>query len=119
VGPYSIVWFDILDSEGKEHVSAYAARDGHIVAANCNGIKVRPIGANSTYPPTQSSGNPEGFNINLDLGGKVLTANVTNQLVVVPGLTFYARWTGTIVGGINGASDWTGVSLQEEFRYLE
>ena len=52
VGPYSIVWFDILDSNGTEYISSYAAKDGRIVAAQCSGIKVRPIGANSTYPPT-------------------------------------------------------------------
>jgi len=117
VGPYSIAWFDILDSNGTEYVSSYAAKDGRIVAAQCSGIKVRPIGANSTYPPTQSSGNPGGFHIDLELGDEgVLGVNVTNSLLTYRIDELYARWVGSVIGGIDGASNWKGVSMQEEFR---
>ena len=119
LGPYSIVWFDVLDPTGTEYVSAYAAQNGSIVSAQCGGLKVRPAGANSTYPPVQSSGDPEGFRIELDLGGVgVLEVNVTNVLVAVQGEDYYTRWLGRIEGGLNGTDSWEGVSLHEEFRLL-
>ncbi|KIW04832.1 uncharacterized protein PV09_04015 [Verruconis gallopava] len=68
VGPYSIVWFDALETSGNEYVSGYVADDDQIVAVcSAGSVVVRPYGANSEYPPTVSSGVPEGFIIVIDL----------------------------------------------------
>ncbi|KAK7008218.1 hypothetical protein R3P38DRAFT_3024000 [Favolaschia claudopus] len=69
LGPFSLVWYDILDVNGIEHVSAYLAKDNHIVTASCasQSISVRLNNA-SLYPPTMSTPNPTGYRISLDLG---------------------------------------------------
>ncbi|KAJ7145567.1 hypothetical protein C8R44DRAFT_601176 [Mycena epipterygia] len=124
VGPYSIVWFDFLDITGTEFVSAYAAKDGKIVAASCTlgSIAVRPTGQNSTYPPVISTGNPSGYHINLDLssGGrmKVDVAVLAPLIGVNPE---YARSVGNMTGSIvpvNGAATTglTGTALFEQFK---
>lgn len=116
LGPYSLVWFDIVGADGNEYVSSYAALDGTIIASSCSGIKVRPTGQNSQYPPAVSTGNPEGFHIDLDLpSGQVLEVNVTTSLVVVD-VGLYARYTGELSGGVQGSTVYTGVALYEEFK---
>jgi hypothetical protein len=116
LGPYSIVWFDVIGADGNEYVSSYAALDGTIIASSCSGIKVRPTGENSQYPPVVSAGNPEGFHIDLDLpSGKVLEVQVTTSLVVVD-IGLYARYTGELSGGVQGSTVYTGVALYEEFK---
>ncbi|KAJ7334030.1 hypothetical protein DFH08DRAFT_1019939, partial [Mycena albidolilacea] len=72
VGPYSIVWFDFLATNGVEHVSAYAAKDGKILVSSCDlsSIRVRPTGENATYPPLLTTGPPSGYHITLDLGAE-------------------------------------------------
>lgn len=116
LGPYSIVWFDVVGADGNEYVSSYAALYGTIIASSCSGIKVRPTGENSQYPPVVSTGNPEGFDIDLDLpSGQVLEVNVTTSLVVVD-VGLYARYTGELSGGVQGSTVYTGVALYEEFK---
>lgn len=120
VGPYSIVWFDALDLAGQEYVSGYVARGGEVLAASCSplAVVVRPWGANSTYPPTMTTGPMEGLEIKFDLGGgKTLLANVTTDTILYedPG---YARTIGTVEGGIDGEDSYTGRALFEEFALV-
>ena len=116
LGPYSIVWFDVLASNGTEYVSSYAALNGSIIASSCSGIKVRPTGSNSQYPPVVTSGNPQGFYIEMDLGnGEVLQVNVTATLVVAD-VVLYTRWIGTMSGAVAGGTVYQGVALYEEFK---
>jgi hypothetical protein len=100
-------------------VSSYAAINGNIITASCTGIKVRPTGENSQYPPVITSGNPQGFHIELDLGSDgILEVNVTTNVVLADAL-LYTRWSGTMVGGVKGGSVYTGVALYEEFKFQE
>ena len=116
LGPYSIVWFDALDITGTENVSSYVARDGRIITATCSGISVRPTGANSTYPPTNSTGDPSGFYIEADLGAEgVLQVNATAKVLTVDVEGYYLRWTGTLEGGLKGGEVLSGVGVWEEF----
>ncbi|KAL6823680.1 hypothetical protein V8C40DRAFT_248574 [Trichoderma camerunense] len=94
-GPYSVVWFDFLAVDGTEYKSSYVARDGKILNAACEGIKVRPFGANSTYPPTTTTGSPSGFNIELLVGHEntQAKATVTHEFLNVPGAI--QRWIGS------------------------
>jgi hypothetical protein len=123
LGEYSIVWFDFLGLDGREYVSAYAAKNGKVITESCQpgSVKVRPSGVNDEYPPTASSGNPGGFTVNMHLGvGETLNVNVTAVQVVLDGAPLYARWVGTMVGSVNGGAAITdGVALFEEFRMIE
>jgi hypothetical protein len=117
LGPYSIVWFDVLANNGSEYVSSYAAANGSIITSSCSGIKVRPTGLNSQYPPVITSGNPQGFHIDLDLGSEgILEIDVTTQ-VTVADVLLYTRWTGTMSGGVKGGPLYKGVALYEEFKF--
>ncbi|KFZ18025.1 hypothetical protein V501_01412 [Pseudogymnoascus sp. VKM F-4519 (FW-2642)] len=118
LGPYSIVWFDVLGKDGTEYFSSYAAKDGVIVATQCGpgSIKVRPTGKNSQYPPKITSGNPEGLHIDLDLGAEgMLRVNVTAHSVLADAFLYY-RASGLLVGGVDGGPVYTGVSVYEEFK---
>ena len=119
LGPYSVVWFDVIGADGNEYVSSYATLNGDVIASTCSGIEVRPTGNNSHYPPVASTGNPDGFHIDLNLSnGKLLSVDVTTMLVVVD-QPLYARYTGTLRGGVEGdVTTYTGVALYEEFKLL-
>lgn len=119
LGPYSIVWFDVLAANGTEYISSYAALNGEIITASCSGIKVRPIGINSQYPPVITSGDPAGFHIDLDLGNLgVLSVDVTSTATVSPPVQLYTRWFGSMSGGIVGGTVYKGVALYEEFKLV-
>jgi hypothetical protein len=119
LGPYSLVWFDIIGADGNEYVSGYASLDGEVIASSCSGIKVRPTGVNSQYPPVIGSGSPGGFYIELDIAdGNVLEVNVTTALVVVDAGS-YSRFTGSLSGGVKGSTIYQGVALYEEFAFTE
>lgn len=110
------MWFDALDITSTEHVSSYVACDGRIITATCFGISVRPTGANNTYPPTHTAGDPSGFYIEVDLGAeRVLQVNVTATVLTVDVEGVYLRWTGTLEGGVKGEKGFSGAALWEEF----
>ncbi|KAH9207554.1 hypothetical protein DL95DRAFT_482702 [Leptodontidium sp. 2 PMI_412] len=120
LGPYSIVWFDVVGADGNEYISSYAALNGQIIATSCSpgSIRVRPTGRNSQYPPVITSGNPDGFRIDLDLGaahGGMLSVNVTTKLAVSD-VILYTRWIGTMQGSVSGGPVYNGIALYEEFK---
>ncbi|KAL1962236.1 hypothetical protein VTN77DRAFT_9892 [Rasamsonia byssochlamydoides] len=115
LGPYSIVWYDALSRDGTEYTSSYVAEEGSIISAQCGGIKVRPTGFNSTYPPTPATGHPQGFQIDLDLGQLgTVTAEVVSRLVTVDSVE-YTRWVGSI-SGVVGSRNLTGAASYETFN---
>ena len=73
LGPYSIVWFDLVHPNGTQYLSAYASQSGTIVSSQCDGIQVR-------------STDSERLQIDFDLGDKgVLGVNVTDIFVTLQG----------------------------------
>jgi hypothetical protein len=118
VGDYAVVWADTLTPEGDNHVSAYVAKDGEIVVAQCGGIQVRPYGANSTYPPTISTGIPTGYNIQIAIPEGQLEIQA-ERLYITVDTELYRRFTGTFKGTLNGKPLPDGVSLWEQFALLE
>ncbi|KAJ7124610.1 hypothetical protein C8R43DRAFT_1147309 [Mycena crocata] len=102
VGPYSIVWFDYLALDGTEHVSAYAAQNGPILAASCDftSIRVRPTGENATYPPVRRTGKPSGYHITLDLvdAGTLEVDVLVTGTLVDDGFSEYTRSIGNMTG---------------------
>jgi hypothetical protein len=88
------------------------------VAASCDAgsIKVRPSGANSTYPPTISTGNPSGFTIDTDLGREgTMNVQVTVGDVSLEAPGLYTEWVGTMTGSVNGGRQLTRVASLEAF----
>jgi len=114
LGPLSLVWFDMSDSTGVEHQLGYVAENGVAIANSCGGMAVRPTGANDAYPPIPGL-LPTGFQIIYNMGNAgVLEVNITNHEAIVnyPGL--YTRWVGSVSGGIQGQTTYTGIGLYEE-----
>ncbi|KZO94776.1 hypothetical protein CALVIDRAFT_483902 [Calocera viscosa TUFC12733] len=112
-GPYAVVWFDMLDTEGVEHQLGYVSENGKILANSCGSITVRPTGANSTYPPNANQ-SPTGFHILYDMGDAgIFELNATNTAVIQIEPPLYMRWVGSVVGGIQGKETYEGVSLYE------
>ncbi|CEN61980.1 hypothetical protein ASPCAL08623 [Aspergillus calidoustus] len=118
LGDYVVVWVDALAADGSNHVSAYVSKDGEILTAQCGGIKVRPYGDNSTYPPTTTSGSPTGFEIQITIpdGELELKAEYT---YVTAEHRVYHRYTGSFTGTLNGKALPDGVALWEQFTLQE
>ncbi|KAJ4317814.1 hypothetical protein N0V84_007176 [Fusarium piperis] len=116
LGDYSIVWFDYLDVDGKNSVSSYVSKRNKILVASTSGIKVRPFGQNSTYPPLMHTGAPTGFHIDVQIPKGTLSFNVTGDNIVGGASgALLTRWTGFVNGGLNGANDLTGTAMYEQF----
>jgi hypothetical protein len=119
LGPYSIVWFDAIDTEGTEHFSSYVARDGEVLTANCEDstVVVRPWGGEDTYPPPAGSETPDGFILAFaDVEGREFTVNVTNFATPVPN-PLYNRFIGTVEGSFAGGNEtFVGVASYEQFK---
>ncbi|KAJ6513052.1 hypothetical protein C8R45DRAFT_333173 [Mycena sanguinolenta] len=122
VGPYSVVWFDILTADGVEYVSTYVGKGNTPLVTSCAlaSQKVRPFGNNATFPPTSTTPKPTGYHITMDLGAEGvldMDVSVVNQMF---DLTEYMRAIGYINGtitprkGTPGPS-MGGVALLEQF----
>jgi hypothetical protein len=120
LGPYSLVWFDTIDTDRKEYVSAYVSKDDKIIASSCTAtaLKVQPVG--SPYPPSINSSDPSGYTINMDLGDEgVLSANLNTTTIILDGGMTYKRWAGILSGSMNGGEVREGgVSLYEQFKLV-
>ena len=115
VGPYSIVWFDLVAPQNKEYQSGYVAENGQILSLGCalGSSTVRPWGTNAVYPPTPTSGTPEGLLITFDLGSQgTFVANVTTALTAL-NEGIYQRYVGTVTGGFEGGETYTGTTFFE------
>lgn len=121
LGPYSIVWFDALDTSGAEHTSGYVTKGATVLESSCasKSVVVRPYGANADYPPQPSSGVPTGFDIKFNLG-LLGTADIKAEVaaIQIPGGegTTYGRYIGPLSGSIAGKA-YTGTALFEQFKF--
>lgn len=119
LGNYSLVWFDTLSETATEYFSGYVALDGEVLLSSCDEgvVTVRPWGANSTYPPTVSSGMMEGVEVVFELeGGERLVANVTRGTTVMDYLdSVYIRALGSVTGGLEGGEELVGRGVFEQF----
>ncbi|KAL2822699.1 hypothetical protein BDW59DRAFT_173782 [Aspergillus cavernicola] len=114
LGEYAIVWLSVLTPTGSEHVSAYVTKNSEIIVAHCEGIKIRPYGDNSTYPPTRKTGAPTGFRIEITIPEGQLEL-AAEYIYIQVGFDFYRRFTGTFTGTLNGEPLPDGVALWEQF----
>lgn len=119
LGPYSLVWFDTVTLDGKEHFSSWVTKEDKIVSQNCTpgSIVVRPWGANSEFPPPTGADAPSGYTVRYDMGMEgVLLAKFTQE-AVVQNADFYKRMIGSISGGIVGGEQYKGRALCEQFQF--
>ncbi|KAL2846370.1 hypothetical protein BJY01DRAFT_175470 [Aspergillus pseudoustus] len=122
LGDYTVVWFDLLSPNKDNYISAYVARGSEVIAAQCYGVKVRPYGENSEYPPFLTTGIPTGFNVTIDLPleGQLFSFLATGEHFISggPGRHIYTRWSGSLEGNIDGA-DLTGEAIFEQFKLFD
>lgn len=120
VGPFSVVWYDLLDYNNTEYRRSYVAKNNEIVALSCTGeaVVTRPWGNNVTWPPADGLGAVAGVVSAFDLGdGKTLMVNVTKEVVTYDALV-YTRAVGSAKGWILGENEtWEGKSFFDEFTY--
>jgi hypothetical protein len=121
MGPYTLVWFDAMLRDGQEYTSGYVSKNGVVQLASCleGQHSVRPWGANSAYPPTNTTGRAQGLDIMYQLdSGDVLSVNLTTG---APQIEFgnYARYIATLEGSLSGMSNasYNGVGIWELFRF--
>ena len=96
------------------------SRNNKLITVSCaeNSVVVRPWGANDEYPPTISSGPPQGVYIEVDLGAEgTLHLNITNELTIVDS-GVYQRFIGSVYGDLNGGNTIEGRALHEQFKLI-
>ncbi|KAL5336025.1 hypothetical protein BJX70DRAFT_400963 [Aspergillus crustosus] len=126
LGPYALVWLTVLPVSGPESVSAYVVKssegselsESDVIVSQCEGIPIRPYGANSTYPPDLTTGAPTGFDIQVEVPDGVLELKAERVYTQVD-FDFYRRFTGGLTGTLNGEALEDGVALWEQFALGE
>ncbi|PLB47357.1 hypothetical protein P170DRAFT_478209 [Aspergillus steynii IBT 23096] len=119
LGPYSLVWFDVLHPSGRKYVSGYVARDGEVVENSCDteDVQVQPFGPMVVSPSASDGSSTDGFTVAMELEDGPLRVTVKNRATIVPGKT-YRRWLGSMSGGIVDETQYEGVGIWEEFIML-
>ncbi|POS69922.1 hypothetical protein DHEL01_v211683 [Diaporthe helianthi] len=121
LGPYSIVWFDGVDKDGKEYFSSYISMNGSAVLQSCQekSVVVRPWskdGTDPVYPPKPKDPAPDGYDISFDVGGgKTFAARFYTSTIQFSTDT-YKRITGPLVGGLKGEEQFKGMALGEQVQ---
>lgn len=122
IGRYSVVWFDVLSTNGYEHISAYVSLAGTLLTTSCSpgSLRLRPGNLTTQYPPSIFGPDPEVFTIALDLGEKGgMELGVTIVNVLADGGPAYKRWSGNMTGRVCCGPIMTGgVAVLEQFKLV-
>ncbi|KAG2016808.1 hypothetical protein GB937_006010 [Aspergillus fischeri] len=115
VGPFSVVWFDMLPVGNEtEVVSGYVAVGREVVVSSCEEgvVSVRPWkdGMAAAYPPVRGDV-PDGFRVVYSIQMEV---DVTLGAMVAGDGKYYARWTGRMTAKVAGEV-YEGVGMFEQF----
>ncbi|KAI9167806.1 Tyrosinase family protein asqI [Paramyrothecium foliicola] len=105
LGPYSVVWYNLLDYMGSESRRAYVVKDGEILLLSCatESLEVRQKGGKATWPPTTGLLETEGITVRYTLeDGQVLTLDLTTEFIVRDEKGAYQRANAHVKGGIVG-----------------
>lgn len=120
LGPYSVVWYDLLDYSDVEYHRSYIAKDGEIMLISCDAdaVVTRPWGLNATWPPAGGLASVSGVESRFDLGnGETFVVNVTKEFLTYDRVV-YTRGTGLAKGGIEGRNEtFEGKAFFDEFTY--
>lgn len=124
-GPYSVVWFWIIQSDDTIVASINIVRQGQSVFSTCDPdvLIIRPFDANGriVYPvPYNTTATLEGIFINVDAGSSIgkfaFTARQSHIVQRRGEPTTYRRWIGDFSGGLqgDGNANSTGYALWEQ-----
>ena len=119
-GPYSVVWYNLLDYYGQESRRSFVTKDGEVLLLSCDAesLEVRQMGGKADWPPTTGLLETDGLTVRYTLpDGQVLALNVTTEFIVRDERGAYQRANGHIVGGIEGQETYEGRSHYEEFIF--
>ncbi|KAH7127333.1 hypothetical protein EDB81DRAFT_889134 [Dactylonectria macrodidyma] len=122
IGPYSVVYFDILNSDLSEYTCGYLAKRARVLSKTCKkGLTVRPTGVNATFPPTGTSDEMTGFRLDFPTRYGHFWADLHGEFVWSPQLPRggYTRFAGQITGGFKGQKTYTGAGVYEWIRWIE
>ncbi|WYZ39663.1 hypothetical protein EsH8_IV_000004 [Colletotrichum jinshuiense] len=120
LGPYSIVWYNLLDYEGNESRNSYIAKNGEVLLVSCGSenLVVRQKGGKAVWPPTTGLLETEGITVNYTLpDGQEFLVDVTTELIVRDEHGAYQRANGILKGGIKGEETYEGKAHYEEFIF--
>ena len=120
IGPYSVVWYDLLDYDDREYHRSYVAKDGEIDTLSCaeKSAVTRPWGVNATWPPTGGLTSIPGVVTTFQLSdGQQLVLNVTKDVVTYDKLV-YTRATASVQAELTGTGEtFSGRGFFDEFTY--
>ncbi|KAK2765076.1 hypothetical protein FQN54_008775 [Arachnomyces sp. PD_36] len=128
VGPYSVVWFDIVRGDGERYISSYVSYR----AENENGDEAARVltlscGAGSVVVTPREGMEEEGrFDIRFEIEdgdgeGGVLEVDVRPVGILAEaeaGGVGYVRWAGKVVGRVS-EEEFEGTSVYEQFVRIE
>ncbi|EEU43350.1 uncharacterized protein NECHADRAFT_82547 [Fusarium vanettenii 77-13-4] len=119
-GPYSVVWYNLLDYEGKETRRSFVVKDRKVLMVSCDpkSMEVRQKGGKAAWPPTTGLLETDGLSIHYTLpDGQELNVDVTTEIIVRDESGAYQRANGIIKGGIKGKETFKGKAHYEEFIF--
>ncbi|KAF5008057.1 hypothetical protein FDECE_5639 [Fusarium decemcellulare] len=119
-GPYSVVWYNLLDYEGKESRRSFVVKNGKVLMVSCDpkSMEARQKGGKANWPPTTGLLETEGLTVQYILpDGQELFLDVTTELIVREEKGAYQRANGHIKGGIKGKKVYEGKAHYEEFIF--
>jgi hypothetical protein len=122
VGPYSVVWYDLLDYNDVEYHRSYIAQDNKIHSISCadNAVVTRPWGGNEKYPSRSGLHGVKGVVSRFDIGnGDALVVNVTKKLITYssPGAV-YTRAIGSSEAYLESTGEtYSGKAFFDQFVY--
>ncbi|KAK1543971.1 hypothetical protein CPAR01_04604 [Colletotrichum paranaense] len=119
-GPYSIVWYNLLDYDGNESRRSYVAKDGEVLLVSCDmaSMEVRQRGGKAAWPPITGLLETEGLSVKYNLtNGDVMEVDITTQFIVRDEKGAYQRANGLVKGGIIGQKIFEGRGHYEEFIF--
>ena len=120
LGPYSVVWYNLLDYSGAESRRSYVVEDGEVLLVSCDSdaLIVRQKGGKAAWPPVTGLKETEGISVNFTLpDNRTLAVDVTTEFIVRDEKSAYQRANGLLKGGIVGGDLFEGRAHYEEFIY--
>ncbi|RSL41030.1 hypothetical protein CEP53_013011 [Fusarium sp. AF-6] len=119
-GPYSVVWYNLLDYQGKETRRSFVVKYGKVLMVSCDpkSMQARQKGGKAAWPPTTGLLETDGLSILYTLpDGQELVVNVTTEIIVRDESGAYQRANGIIKGGIKGKESFKGKAHYVEFIF--
>ncbi|KAI0468581.1 hypothetical protein F4859DRAFT_524159 [Xylaria cf. heliscus] len=119
-GPYSVVWYNLLDYQGGESRRSFVYKDGEVLLLSCadESLEVRQKGGKAAWPPTTGLLETEGITVRYTLpDGRELLVNVTTDIIVRDESGAYQRANGNVEGGIVGQETYKGRAHFDEFIF--